>query len=116
MMFLRSIYIADEGNKTGMGTHLAVILVMDVSQRGLRSSQTKAGSPSEVHGPFKFSTLRLTSEAKKDLSNFELEEAMLAPTSCSSALLPPQLTVNGTAFKSDCLKAKLRDAHSSFYM
>lgn len=44
-MFLLSSYIADEGNKTGIGTHLAVILVLDVSQTGLGSSQTKAGSP-----------------------------------------------------------------------
>lgn len=89
---------------------------MDVSQRGeeVAGPRQEAPSGSVVHGPFKFSILRLTSGGKKDLSNFELEEAVLVPANCSSALLLPPLTVNGTTYKSDCLKSKLSGTHSVY--
>lgn len=92
------------------------MLAMDVSQSGLGSRQMKAGSPIQQHGPqsLKFSILRLTSGGKKDPSYFELEEAVLAPDSCRSALLP--LTVNGTTYKIDCLRGKLTDTRSSLYV
>lgn len=50
-MFLLCIYIADERNKTGLGTHLAEPHWWWMCLKGFRSSQSKAGSPIWLQEP-----------------------------------------------------------------